>query len=118
MHGLHLSEQSKCDITYLAGAYLVVFGSLLFSINGHDLLWFSRSGSIMVLFAAIIEYQNLKLQQAINEKATEGAGALRGGVGPLSQPRFRQLLSKFTHLTVGLGTVIWGYGDLLVALRT
>lgn len=114
MYDLDISRRTKCDVAYLAGAYVGVFGSLLYSIYMHDPTWFSRSGSIMVLFAAIIEYWNLKLQQTINEKATEGAGALRGGVGLLSQPIYRQKLSRFTHFTVVLGTVIWGYGDLLL----
>jgi len=72
----------------------------------------------MVLLAVMVEYTNFSVQQNIYSKATEGSGAINGGVGPVTQPKYRQLLTKFTHFTVVFGTFIWGYGDLLLPFKT
>lgn len=114
MYGIKLKTRSVCDVFIIVAAYIIAAVSLYISFQRAEPHWFSRSGSIMVLLAAIIEYQNFKIQQKINEKATEGSGAVGGGVGIITQPKSRQLVSGITHFTLIFGTLIWGYGDLLI----
>jgi len=114
MYGIKLNKRSGFDLLLITTAYIIAAASLCVSFMRSEPHWFLRSGSIMVLLSAIVEYQNFKIQQKINEKATEGSGALAGGVGIIAQPKSRQLLLNFTHFTLVLGTLIWGYGDLLM----
>jgi hypothetical protein len=114
MYGIKLKKRSGYDLLMIVFAYLIVTVSVYISFLWSEPHWFSRSGSIMVLLAVMVEYHNFKVQQKINEKATEGSGTIGGGVGKIGQPKYRQLLSGFTHFTIVLGTLIWGYGDLLI----
>ncbi|MUK48265.1 hypothetical protein [Aliivibrio fischeri] len=93
--------------------------------------WFARSGSIVVLFAVIVEF---RLSSYIYEDVLKAAqvSAKKKGLkvsdNPLVQanidarktvkpeaPRSRKLLSICAHILVITGTVIWGYGDKWVS---
>ncbi|MBI1423770.1 MAG: hypothetical protein GC149_09930 [Gammaproteobacteria bacterium] len=117
MYGLDLNKQTRNDIIALAASYLIMGVSLYLACKYGRADWFARSGSIMVLLSAMSEYQNVNLQEQINVRATRGAGAIGGGVGPLDQPRQRQILLKVLHFSVVFGTFIWGYGDILIPCK-
>lgn len=117
MYGINLAKQTKCDLIVLTGAYLILFSSLFFSVCLREAHWFARSGSVMVLLAVFVEYKNFIVQSKIYSRATEGAGAINGGVGPINQPKYRQILTRLAHFTVAFGTFVWGYGDLLLPFK-
>jgi hypothetical protein len=76
--------------------------------QGH---WFSRAGSLTVLFTAIIEFR--RARQATDEI---GTAILHSGLGiPLAvtPSRAETAIHICAVVTLVLGTVIWGYGDLL-----
>ncbi len=81
-------------------------------------VWFQRSGSLTVLFAAVLEYR----QATIDEKAREAAwGAAKRRswagtpiVGHLPPPRRFFVIAGL--LLIVPGTIIWGYGDLLFSI--
>ncbi len=102
----------KVPIIFLAIAWLFSMISLfLENLYGHNL--FSRSGSLMVLFAVIAEYnllatrdkyQNMKLQLLSNGKK----------INLKIHPKIiHQHLETIAHITVVIGTIVWGYGDFL-----
>ena len=68
---LKRAELVAWEVLLLVFAYVVCGLSAVWSVKTCDGSWFSRSGSLMVLFAAIVEYRNFRIQQELNEIAQE-----------------------------------------------
>ncbi len=114
VYGKDITRFTIYEIGCIILAVSIGIVSYIYAIRINEPLWFSRSGSMIVLFSIMAEYSNYNVQQFINSAATRGAGAIGGGVGPLSQPKIRKNLSRLTHITAAIGTFIWGYGDLII----
>jgi len=72
--------------------------------------WFQRSGSLMVVLAAIAEYKLITMYDyfdLFNTKCTV----------PVDLPKMYNsmylLVTKFSATAMILGTIIWGYGDVI-----
>ena len=97
-----------------------------------DTTWFARSGSVIVLLAAIVEYRiSSYMYDEIYEAAKETArkkavmpnvsdnnlvnGIFKSNltIKPHS-PKSRRILRLASHTLIIIGTIIWGYGDVLV----
>ena len=91
-------------IAWFAGALGLVLGLLL---GPH---WFSRFGALVVLFAAAAEYQLLQLEfdALYSRLASENAAHLSPSV-------WQQRKKWLAHITLIVGILIWGFGDLLVS---
>lgn len=107
-----LSKDYWLEWTLTALAVLPALGSLLLCWQLSDGgTWFQRSGSLMVLFAVWLEFRQAKAAiRKIIENATQSILAVA--------PSFRMdpVQSLFQNIAIGLailGTIIWGYGDLL-----
>ena len=89
--------------------YSCLFGGWMFGLGGAYLgdVWFSRFGSAIVLGAVMAEYELLQVQ------LSQLTGTRDGSPGSQFQPPSRAL-SLFAHLSVVLGTFIWGFGDLFL----
>jgi hypothetical protein len=77
--------------------------------------WFSRSGSLMVLMALVAEYQLMRGRDQYH--SAQLVSLSRGEIaklGDLHPNRRHMLLERGAHAFVILGTLIWGYGDLLI----
>jgi hypothetical protein len=97
------------------GAWLFTgFSYYLSRKTGTD--WFSRSGSIMGLIGAVTTFRGLNLyQHKLAVALKEGLVSLPKEVElALDPPRSFRVLSYWGYLTGVVGTVIWGYGDLLL----
>lgn len=104
---------NKREIALLCGAALFGLASLCASVYANDGLWFARSGAIMVLLAVVVDYRVAKVQQNRNAEATMLAGLLQIPMsGDLSKAE--QRISRSAHILAIAGTVIWGYGDLII----
>ncbi|HCM0798969.1 MULTISPECIES: hypothetical protein [Vibrio] len=123
----------KLEWRLLMGAFLFSGVSLIldFYLGRTDL--FMRSGAVVVLFAAIVEYRTsshiLKdIQNAIRKNIAKDAAIdwmfedksqfnelLKAiAVFPPTPTQERKRISLCAHIFLVLGTVIWGYGDLWV----
>lgn len=73
--------------------------------------WFQRSGSIIVLIAAVIEYRHLNFYSTPSQKSVI-SGGISGvnGLAILSKIRLRIGVYAIFYLVAG--TLIWGYGDI------
>lgn len=94
--------------------------------------WFARSGSLIVLVAAIVEYRLSSysyddIYQAAKKSAKRSAalpqvsdskfidGLVKANLTSKPEvPRPRRILSGVSHTLVIIGTIVWGYGDLWV----
>jgi len=75
-------------------------------------VWFARSGAVMVLLAVIVEYRlNNEVVKKISN--TIQTAILTKLPITVSIQKERKLIAKITHSFVILGTLIWGYGDLI-----
>lgn len=120
--------------------WLLLVISILFSMASmfvdvqtvDDTIWFQRSGAVLVLFAAIVEYRlasysHDEVYDAIKVTAKKRAvmpnisnndlvnGLIKSNIASKPEtPKYRKVLKLFAHVLIVLGTAIWGYGDLLV----
>lgn len=79
-----------------------VLVSAAISYNTGDGHWFQRSGSLMVLLSVVTEFRRSRLKRA----------------GLLELPRFIPLWRSVPYVcyaSIAMGTLIWGYGDLMFA---
>jgi hypothetical protein len=94
--------------------------------------WFARSGSIIVLVAAIVEYRLSSYLYGDIYQAAKKSAVRSAALPKVSQSSFingivksnltskpevplpRRILSGASHALVVIGTIVWGYGDLWV----
>lgn len=74
--------------------------------------FFARSGSIMVLFSVIIEYRLLSAQNIHIDRKVKTA-VYSGKPTNIKNTKEHKNMSIIAHIFVVLGTLIWGYGDLI-----
>ncbi len=110
----------------LTSTYKYPFGCIVFSVlsllvflimgilNNYE--WFSRGGSIIVLFGVASEFGLIQIQsEKINERIN-GVGSLSGPViRNLDIPPPYRVLRIISHICVVIGTLIWGFGDWFLA---
>ena len=92
-------------------ATLVFF--FFFSSFQSDGMWFARSGSLGVIFGAILEYNFAYQQQQLNQEIGHKLGVWNDNPIDYSDTKFQKVVKAFSHILLVLSTVIWGYGDLL-----
>lgn len=94
-------------------AYVACLGSAIVSLRTGDGSWFARSGSLMVLLAAVAEYWNFGVTQKLNERAVEATKYYNATPEKWRVPTKRRFVHGALVFTLIAGTLIWGYGDLL-----
>ncbi len=77
--------------------------------------WFTRSGAVMALVGAIATFRLTGLlQRQLATGLKEGLGTVtRGFELSLDPPEPYQVTAYFSYVTGVVGTLIWGYGDVL-----
>ena len=75
-------------------------------------IWFARFGSLVVLFAVMSEYIMFHSELKIIYDNLENHKSIKE-ITDITPSRWHQKKMWLTHLTVILGTLIWGFGDLL-----
>ncbi len=100
-------------ILFLIGSWLIVFISFYFeTIAGSSL--FSRSGSLMVLFAVIANNMLIKGRDKYHHNQLKAyTGGEKFNFEEIHPSKNHHYLETFAHINIVLGTLIWGYGDLL-----
>ncbi|CAN8141170.1 hypothetical protein J3998_04500 [Thiomicrorhabdus sp. 6S2-11] len=77
-----------------------------------DGMWFARFGSVVVLFAVMSEYALLHLELNVLYDRLELVMA-DDDMPDLTPSKWHRKKVWLSHLTVVVGTLIWGFGDLL-----
>lgn len=75
-------------------------------------IWFARFGSLIVLFSAMSEYS--LLHNELNRLYSRLENTEDNEVPDLTPSRWHQKKVFLTHITLIVGTLIWGFGDLLL----
>jgi hypothetical protein len=101
------------NLLIITFSIVFLIGSLIISIVKNDPMLFSRSGSVIVLLGATMEYTRIIRADKKNEYVPGT---------PVSLGKTRQLfnISKedncyrlISNVMIVLGTIVWGYGDLI-----
>ena len=93
-------------LLYIAGAWCVV--SFGISCCSHDWLWFSRSGSFLTFVSVIL---------AARKVIRDAAGRVAAADEKIEAMRDKDA-SDWAFAFLAVGTLIWGYGDLLKLIFT
>ncbi|MDX1351456.1 MAG: hypothetical protein R3254_00490 [Thiomicrorhabdus sp.] len=94
-------------LSWLAGLVGLVLGLTL------EPLWFARFGSVVVLFAVMSEYSLLHGELKILYDSLEANVTIKE-IDDITPSRWHQKKVHLTHITLITGTLIWGFGDLLL----
>ena len=81
-------------------------------------VWFQRSGALTVLFAAWAEYIIFIVRERTNPIADGGETNQDLAHQGVLKTKYRGLLSVLSFISIlllVLGTIVWGYGDLIRA---
>lgn len=98
------------EILLLISAYTIPLFFYFYSNVTGDGQWFSRSGSLMVMLGAVLEYINFGAQQYLREKRDE---TYKPNPEIVAKLKSRKPFDVLILLSLLFGTAIWGYGDLL-----
>ncbi len=99
-------------LVFAWGIVLVSF-AIEFETGGN---WLARSGSLMVLFSVIAGYILLGDRDKYHSETLKRHwGERTVDFSKIHPSPLHRKLESVSHLTVVIGTVIWGYGDLLLA---
>ncbi|MBB5343238.1 hypothetical protein [Tunturibacter empetritectus] len=96
--------------------FFAAFSYLLSSKTGTD--WFSRTGSVMCLVGAAATFRLAGfLQQKLTIALKQGLLSVQREIELILDPPHRYHLVLYCGYATGIvGTVIWGYGDMLPRL--
>ncbi len=108
------SNKLKLQAAALFGAWVFSLISLSLDITLTRSL-FSRSGSMLVLVAIIISYQLMATRNTYHNQQLDKYKAGNDVNFARQHPTiFHQKLEIIAQFTAVIGTVIWGYGDLII----
>lgn len=90
---------------------LIAFLYPAMPVNETTATWFQRSGSLMVVIALLVEFKLFSIQAYFDLYNT-------AMYVPVDIPKIYRVMyiciSTFAALTMVLGTLIWGYGDIII----
>ncbi len=94
---------------------LVVFFSIdmIYADGNNDTYWFQRSGSVVVVLAAWLEYRQIKPFFDVLKLKDKAANAGNKYFGLWAEDTVRNFFSGIALFLAIAGTIVWGYGDLL-----
>lgn len=101
------------EYTLLTIGFSTLMVSFLFSMLQNDGLWFARSGSIGVIFGAILEYNFSYQQQLLNQDIGKKLGVWVDHPIDYTETISIRIIKTLTHFLLLISTIIWGYGDLI-----
>jgi len=78
--------------------------------------WFPRGASVVIFLAAAAEYLLSQAESLEINKRTAGIGGLSCGmIENLDMPEPFGTIRRSAHIIIGVGTLAWGFGDLIFA---
>lgn len=110
---LNSANKIGVEIVTLIFAYGINMISLYSSSVTTEGHWFARSGSLLVMFGAFLEFRNISFRQILNQIAQQSTKYYGAEPEKWVLPKKREILDHVVLFTLVYGTVVWGYGDLL-----
>ena len=74
--------------------------------------WFARSGSVAVILGVVVDFRISREQHEQISDSTTMAGL--GVPADADLPKDKKRLATAAHITAIIGTLVWGYGGVVV----
>lgn len=100
----------KVEALLLAAGLTWIFVSLNSSFGYEPATFFARSGAVLVVLGIFVEFQLAKESQKMQYNTFIAKS--KGYKSIPFLPVRHRILSWAAHVSVVLGTLVWGYGDL------
>lgn len=97
-------------LIFAYGVNTISLYSSFITTEGH---WFARSGSLLVMFGAFLEFRNFSFRKKLDQIAQQSTKYYGAKPEKWVSPKKREILDRVVLFTLVYGTVVWGYGDLL-----
>lgn len=98
------------DVVLIATVILLVGASIFLQTILPEDNWFMRSGAVMALIGAVLEYRHGNFQRSFDMASIKWASGVGGPV--IFEPRLiRVVIGYLAHVLVVVGTLIAAYGD-------
>ena len=99
------------SLVILSLGWIALFASVCIDAALGSVEWFNRSGAILVTCSAILEILQLPYKESQSSDVTinDSPVALKSVV-----PRSVKFFDRAAWTGIAVGTIIWGYGDLIV----
>jgi len=97
------------DVLLLASGAFVVLVSAGASYWSGDGTWFSRSGSLLILCGALVQYR-----YAMRRFGAATTLPTKECLGGSRATWLRRMCGQVSFWSVLMGTLVWGYGDLVI----
>jgi len=112
---MHLKNTYFRVAVGLAASWFFTAASFFLSRQG-AVDWFSRSGAVLCLMAAVANFALVEVHQRdlANIFKDQEHSRREKAEQILKPPATYTVLARLSYLTGILGTAIWGYGDLLL----
>jgi hypothetical protein len=101
------------EILLLLAAYAFPIGFFVYSWVSGEGHWFARSGALMVIIGAVLEYRNFGFQQYLRERRDE---TWKPDPKWIKALRSRLPFDILILAALVIGTLVWAYGDLLFTI--
>ncbi|WP_347173808.1 hypothetical protein [Polaribacter uvawellassae] len=104
---------------YKIPAFLLVFGIVFCAISAimsidSDENWFARSGAVLSFISVVIQFMLSSLKKAEIENLFKKDLRLKEKINAVKEKDLLYETISISSVITGLvGTIIWGYGDLL-----
>ena len=103
---------SIIDFILIIVALVVVITSIFGAFGSPVSDWFSRSGSVLVLIGAVLEYRYNRFSQIAIEESIRWASGVGGPTVFVFVLAWHRVVVKYiAHTFIVCGTLIWGYGN-------
>ncbi|MGQ7262593.1 hypothetical protein [Vreelandella sp. V005] len=100
------------DLLIIFVLFVTIAASIFLQFAHPETNWFMRSGALMVLTGAILEYRNSALMRRLDITSTKWASCI--GSPAIFEPRpLKKKIVFAAHAFVVFGTLIAAYGDLI-----
>ena len=109
----------EADLTFirhcvLAGYSICIFCLIVDFSVPNDFYHFQRSGSLACFFSVLAEFRIYQIKGRVTLRDSDfrwlkNLDLVRRN---FSETNYCKGLKMFAHLSLGLGTIIWGYGDI------
>ncbi|MDE0164611.1 MAG: hypothetical protein OYH76_10330 [Defluviicoccus sp.] len=100
------------SLVILSLGWLALLASAYVDAALHSVEWFNRSGAILVTCSAILEFLQLPHKESHSSNTTVNDRPL--ALMPVV-PRSVKFFDRAAWTGIAVGTIVWGYGDLMIA---
>lgn len=94
--------------------YIIIIFFFFYKLSDYQGDLFLRSGSILVIFSVIVEYR-IVMSQVNKHQYKYGTSIKMSDLASAQNiTTGEKLIKLISHISLILGTLIWGYGDIVI----